>query len=431
MSEVLLLILHLGILAGLTLMVKRKVCSEAFYPYYLPALYLKLCAGILYAFLILHFYEGIGDTFTLFEKAHYISELLDEGKFKEWISFVFDSDNTRHRLLMEEDARTLFFVKPLSLLLFIVGQSYWCASLYFSFFSFICSVYLISVLNKYYNLDVRVLAISFLFFPGVVIWSSGLLKEPLLLGAICLTITLLLKLIQERSKIFLRLTVIFLLLYFLHNLKYYYAVVLLACMVTALVYTFLLPLSFKNSFGKILSSIIGMFVLMLAIGTFLHPNLDIKNFLNVLFLNYSKTLESEGSNFSFYRFSGNITGYLINFPIALFTGLFRPLPLELKSILGWLTGLENLFLLAILSITLYKNKWDLKNRYLPELTLLLIYIFIEASMLSFASPNFGSIVRYRVGYYPFAVLLILNSNPFFIKLLDKYLPVQSQSIKNI
>ncbi len=44
------------------------------------------------------------------------------------------------------------------------------------------------------------------------------------------------------------------------------------------------------------------------------------------------------------------------------------------------------------------------------------YIILMASFLSFASPNWGSLTRYKVSFMPLFVLLLLSELPIILKL---------------
>ena len=50
----------------------------------------------------------------------------------------------------------------------------------------------------------------------------------------------------------------------------------------------------------------------------------------------------------------------------------------------------------------------------------IIYVSILAITMAFASPNWGSLVRYKVGYLPFFLLLILNNNPVIDQLEKRW-----------
>ena len=93
-------------------------------------------------------------------------------------------------------------------------------------------------------------------------------------------------------------------------------------------------------------------------------------------------------------------------PLGVFTALFRPFPWELPNLLGILAGLENIFLLLLLSIGFLKTRWrDLKN---PIVIWLVLLILTWACVFCFLSyQNFGTAIRYRAQIQPILLILIV------------------------
>ena len=100
---------------------------------------------------------------------------------------------------------------------------------------------------------------------------------------------------------------------------------------------------------------------------------------------------------------GDIFAFL---PLGIFTALFRPFPWELHSLLGILAGLENIFLLLLLSRAVLKTRWkDLKN---PIVIWLILLILTWASVFCFLSyQNFGTAMRYKAQILPILLVLMV------------------------
>ena len=138
-----------------------------------------------------------------------------------------------------------------------------------------------------------------------------------------------------------------------------------------------------------------------------HYNLDFSRVLTVIYENHQLGLKSSGDDaILYYNFDGSLLGFLMNIPIALFSGLFRPTILEASNPLQFLVALENLGVFILLIITLIRARIRIfiKN---PFVISILIYVFSLAVFLAFATPNFGTLSRYKVGYWPFFVFLVL------------------------
>ena len=111
----------------------------------------------------------------------------------------------------------------------------------------------------------------------------------------------------------------------------------------------------------------------------------------------------------YYHVDGSWSGYVMNAPLALFSGLFRPLPFESKGILPLLAGIENFVVLLLFVIGSRRSgfKFGLKN---PIVLICLIFTVSLAILMAFSAPNFGTLSRYKAAYWPFFVLLVLVLN---------------------
>jgi len=103
---------------------------------------------------------------------------------------------------------------------------------------------------------------------------------------------------------------------------------------------------------------------------------------------------------------------LSNFPAAVFAGLFRPTLFDAHSLLQWLSAFENtlvlvLFLTALPTLTTWKQIGR-EDRLL--VIAVALYIVALSGLLALSTPNYGTLVRYRVGFYPFFVLLLVHNS---------------------
>ena len=96
----------------------------------------------------------------------------------------------------------------------------------------------------------------------------------------------------------------------------------------------------------------------------------------------------------------------MNAPIALFSGLFRPFIFESANLLQYLVAIENLSVLVLLIIGTLKLRFRVLFHN-PYVIAALIYIVSLAILLAYATPNFGTLSRYKAGYWPFFALLAL------------------------
>jgi hypothetical protein len=105
----------------------------------------------------------------------------------------------------------------------------------------------------------------------------------------------------------------------------------------------------------------------------------------------------------------DIYGIVSYIPICIATSFYRPFPWENFSAKTILTILENLLLLCMTLLAIYKSRFNfiLKSITNP-LLLLCLGLSITIGIISgFTSGNFGTLVRYRMPLLPYLVLFLL------------------------
>ncbi|MGQ0537440.1 MAG: hypothetical protein ACT4R6_00715 [Gemmatimonadaceae bacterium] len=99
---------------------------------------------------------------------------------------------------------------------------------------------------------------------------------------------------------------------------------------------------------------------------------------------------------------------LIKFlPVGIFTALFRPVPGEVMNAFGLLAGLENLAVLALLIVAL----WRMRGRTLkdPIVVWALLLVLLWAAVYAPVSyQNLGTAARFRLQVLPLLVLLLAH-----------------------
>lgn len=357
-----------------------------------------LCLGLLYKF-----YLGGGDTFQYFwEGKTILSYLFDHPT--DWFSIYFKTIHVKelaHQIVYYDQPRALLFSKIISVFYFLSGGSYWITSAYLSLINFICIHKLVQELNRSFPEYKRAFSMSFYFLPTFVFWTSGLLKESLALGALAVLVTTIINF--NRTKKYKKVSEW---LFFagstmiLWELKYYYAAVVIPILVTLLVY---FSINKRKYFHPAMILVIWLGGIVLI--SVLHYNLSLSRVMEVVYQNYQKS-NTESVGIHYYHFDGSWYGFLINFPLALFSGLFRPMFFDVTNILGVLVSIENLAVLAIMIFGIWKSNFKISVKN-PYILATLLYVVSLAVLLAFSSPNLGSLSRYKVGYWPFFVSMIL------------------------
>lgn len=398
--------------------------------YFSAGLGYKLLAGWLIGWLYTSYYKG-GDTWAYYQDAAILTDLFWDNPL-HYLEALLNTP-LQLQLKLVDQPRALLFAKFSSILGIFSMNNYWLISLSYSAISFFSAWWFMASLKRYFELRTYQVFIPFLLYPSVAIWSSGLLKESLTLALIYLLVGYMLHFyfrptLQSKSDK-LKALISFLLSFVLWKLKYYYAAILIPSL------AFLLLLKLLNTRkrfrlshfkSRMIASIVFIALLLIAMES--HPNLNPNQLFKALVLNHNLTVAAsiEGSYIEFSELQPEAISLVKYLPKAVLNGLFAPLPvLQGTNVLHLLAGLENLFLLIFTGWALVnwaKNRFHLKQ---PDiLVICLFYIFTLAWLITIASPNFGSLIRYRVAYMPFFLFLILLAlenklNPIFSQFRKK------------
>jgi len=382
--------------------------------FFWPALIMKLIAGICLGLVYTYYYVA-GDTFAFFEDGVRLADLARQD-LPLYIRFLWSGDDSFNvwSSLSLLQSRALFMVKIVSMVNLVSHDNYWITSLYFSFSSFMAAWMLVKVIIRL-GASLRLPAtIGFLFFPSVVFWSSGLIKESLAMASLFFLTSIFLKVWMRERLRFWEWILIPLSLWLLWNLKYYYLAVFLpvvsACLVVNLLFSE--RLKFKPPVYRIF--IWCMVFLIPLIGVSLvRPNFYPERLLHVILSNYEEFHAISDANDLIYynNLQPTVESILRNAPWALFSGLYRPWPWEAGTVFQVFISIENILLLILSCTALGKVKQMVRSPNGMLLFSIALYVVMLCVFLALSTPNFGTLSRYRVGFLPFFFLLITVENP--------------------
>ena len=398
MQQTIVYILNLGFILGISYWYFKSYSSSAISKYYWPALFMKLICGILLGMLFTLFYQH-GDTLLYYERAKSMLQLETPRLINTFTSPFVPS----------QQVRALYFVRLIVLLKLMTQADFWLLSLYFSLFSFAGSYYFVFHLQDWQPKLKKPAIYAFLFFPSIVFWSSGMLKEGVVFGAICLILGVY---CQWRHHKVVTLKMALLGIFGIGILvlfKYYIAAVILPLLLFLILFhqDFLDQWGINGLWKKTGVLVITLFVPVLIFLNWLSPNLNLVNLWEVVMKNHMLYLEmSDGGTIPTIRWFDNFLDVLINVPYYILSGMFRPLPGEDFSFPAILSALENFLILLAAFMTIRRTR---RFKWTADALAILIYVVVLALFLSFSAPNFGTLARYKVYYMPFVLLLILYS----------------------
>ena len=395
--------LNLSFLVWLTQKAYKKLLGLSVTKFFCPALILKVLCGICLGLIYTFYYDG-GDTIMFFEKAKGLLELPSGEYLKE----VFLTS------IPHEQRSLLPITKITSLVLAITGDSYWLASVYFSLFSFAGAFFFVKELGVKYAGITNIAAIAFLFFPSVVFWSSGILKESVVFGIMMFMLGFFMTYLNSKQINLWHLILSVLGAWLIILIKYYIAAVFLPILLIVFVVSVMRD---RNLFRGIAPIYQYLSITIITIGvlywaTTIQFNIDLTRIYFVIKANQSEILRiSDQTNvINYLDESGSVFIVFVNFLIALFSGLFRPIIPEWSSVPQIFSALENILILALFTFGL-KRRGPLENQDKTLLIGLIVFILTLSSMLAYSSPNFGTLARYKVYYMPFFLFLVLIDNP--------------------
>lgn len=387
-----------------------------FWSAWLCRLVMGIALGLLYTY-----YYSANDTWQYFADAKILSALA-RTNVSDYLTFLFTGNADHaiwHALLYTQD-RSLFLVKLISVLAWFSSDNYWTCVLYFSTISFLAAWVFFSTVIKYLENARLAAALAFLFFPSVVFWSSGLVKETLALAGIFWLSSIILKHIKGERISIIQILICLIALWVAWNLKYYWTALFVAVAITTVIVHELQRFAVVKSHWLWVFSL--LFLILFAVSSQVHPNFYFSRFLEVVVTNHNTFVQiskPEGI-IHFYELQPQWWSIVINAPLALVSGLFRPWLGEANGFTGYLAAIENLFLVILVGSLFFRTSWKTNNPLL--LTALLVYVAILCVLMALSTPNFGTLSRYRIGFLPFFVFAITYRNPL-IDFLKKRIPI--------
>jgi hypothetical protein len=410
-------LLHILILGGIAYGLHWGERDRLLKPFLLPALLIRMGCGVLVGWLY-QFYFSQGDT-SAFHTDSLILSAWGHRDPSGYLSLLFfDQAMTGVPALQYNfwiHSNSFFLVKVLSLLNFATGGDYYLNGLYLSLFSFTGSWRLVKALSLVYPASRLAAVFAFLFLPSVVFWSSGVLKESILMGAMGWLVSAVLFMTHKGPlRAWYEVPIVLLAGYLLWRIKFFVAAVLLPVLGAYLVGQLLARQVRQFQAGRVkafLFAIVLGLVGLLALQSHLFFRAGGTFFLEQVVYNYEHMLRQTSPDRPVIRFEAlqpTPESLLQNAPRALGSALYRPFFWETTDPAYVLAAVENLLLLVLTGFALL----GLLERKPSRLDLfflgLLLYILVVGIMTGLTTPNFGTLNRYRIAFLPFLVFLLLQ-----------------------
>lgn len=425
--DVILSPIYLFIIFFIARIIKSKnIEKNSAYEYYIKGLSVKIIGGIGVC-LVYSFYYGGGDTVAFFWNNLVLSKLFFKSPV-EFFSILIKGFSLEKLYLWDsftgypeylEDSKTFFVNRFTSIITLISFRSYIVTTILLACLSYsgIWRMYLVFC-EEFPELKKK-FAIAFLFIPSVVFWGSGLLKDTITIAAIGWYIYgFYYFFIKKSERKFMSIIYLIISSYIMLSLRPF---ILFALLPSSLFWIiFGITYKIKNSLFKYIA--IPVFLLIFIGSAYLildalSQQLGEYSLDRVLdrAVEVQQDLKKDyygGKTFDIGDFDPTISGILKKAPAAIIAALFRPFLWDVENPVMLVSALENTFIILLVLQMLKKIKLSflpLINKS-PILVFSMIFSLFFAFAVGLSTPNFGSLVRYKIPAIPFylASLFILN-----------------------
>lgn len=314
-------------------------------------------------------------------------------------------------------------VKVASIAALVMNGNYWLMASLFSLFGFACSWYFYRVLARLFPAARAAAALAVLFFPTVVFWSSGLIKETLALGALYMLFAFFLDFWNSGRMSWWKIPACLVAAWMLWQLKYYYLAAAAAPMITCVLHRFVFSPWLKPKTWLATTALwLAVFIVPLVAVSFSRPNFYVERFLHVIVENYAayEALSSPGERIEYSHLEPTWASMLVNAPWALVSAWFRPFVWEAQNALQVLAAIENTLLALLFTTAVWRwRRLPPVNAWSVVLVAAFSYVVVLSIFLALSTPNFGTLNRYRTGFLPVFIYILALDNKWLKKIHDR------------
>ena len=391
------------------------------------ALLIQFSTGFILYIIYTKFYpvRYTSDIFKFYDDSLVLYNLFFENSadfFKILIGFNKDKDPILSNHLLEMNHwdssynnsfmnETRLLIKTNAILNIIGLKSYVFNMISFILIGFIGKLLIIKSVLKEFNLkNSKILFWSIFLLPSLLIWTSGILKEPLIIFSIGLITFFLSHKIKYGS---LNLFLLILGSLIIFKVKFYVFICFLPALISFLISKKFIIKPYYTVFSFIA-------VIIISIGVLSKFDSDI-NPVRVLskkqhdFIRLADVFEA-GSSFNLTPLEPNFYSFLKILPEGILNGFLRPYPNNINKPLQFYPLLENLILYTCLFYFLYKLfklKIKIKFGFKNALWNCLFFVTMLFVISGIGTPVLGALVRYKV---PGLLFLIISINLIYDQL---------------
>jgi len=364
----------------------------------------KCLAGFAYNWVAIHYIPNRGDIGPFFDDGLYMYHSFLQSPstfFQTWSqSFKYDDFNALHTdsgfiKSAFEIIKTFHF-----LLNFLSFGSLAGNTVIFNFLTTLCFFYCWRFFREQLGRQGLVAGLVFFLLPSMFFYSSGILKEGLVIALLCLLIPLSQRLLTARVSVKRLLSFIFVFA-LLFVLKFFVAILWLFCMAV-----WWLMASLPKREWLVLSVCIAVAAGFFFYGEMLSPRL---NFPEYLVKRQQEFLAlPAASALPVKVLTAQPVSFVKAMPSSINNVLFKPLPGEGGKAMYLLFSAEMvLFWLGILYLVFKRKKEPLLPPKISLAIALLLFAMLNLWVIGLIVPNVGAILRYRSIFFPFLAVFVI------------------------
>jgi len=403
---------------------KKMIATRPEYKYYTKGLMARLLSGVFFSVFYFYYYGG-GDMTDYYVGGIAMNNLL----FKSWDFFkyailhgneglqvytFFDYSKGTPPFYMMDDPQTFFVIRFITPFVLLSLRSYVVTSVFTAWFAFTGIWKLFLVFYSYFPKYEKQISFAILFFPSVLFWGSGIMKDPITLCGVGWYTYAIYMIFVKKEKIFLNILNISFGVFLIINTKPFVISALLPGSLLWLLFYRIKAI--KNAIIRVIVTPV-LIVAFFSLGTFIMSQLSedmgeyssLESSLEQAATIQQDLLRSEayGSNsYNIGTFEPTLQGVAPKIPVAVMAGLFRPYIWEANNIVMMVSGIENALLLFIVLYSFFRvGIFRFISIIFNEPLLLFSFVFalFFAFSVGLASANFGALVRYKIPLLPFFV----------------------------
>lgn len=379
---------------------------------------------ILFSFTIFWIYKyyylntNTADIFKYFEDAKVLNHYIFKNSPLDYLKFIFgfhvDSPDiqeailhTKHWVKLVEinalnDNQTIIRLHAI-LLLFSNGYFH-IHTLIFCFISFIGCIFLFKFFKILFPQENTKLIVGIFLIPSVLFWSSGVLKESILIFGIGIFVYHWCKIIYKYPKPLLSIILIVGSLYLIMILKSY----VIIAMIPSLISWFIIQRGKLKYFLPTFIFIHTAFIIILFQANNFVPSF---NFMEHLifkqndFICVANEMHAQ-SKIDLPLIDHTYNSLINSIPNAIYNVFYQPEFKSISSSMQFLAFLENIAILLLIGMSIFFFKKPAKNQRIVVWFTLFYTLFLSI-LIGWVVPISGAIVRYKIPFLPFLVVCLL------------------------